>query len=275
MLFLTHTPALALRSLVDHYFLMHIQVEKGAEPVLCPFPPTPLQFIVFYLDDLVITKKEGEGAFRRRGRCVVVGPQSTRMNLLVRESHRCFVIAFRPGGLYRLLGIPMQELYDDGFEGADLVGSPIDRLTEQLLHTAQSTEMAQAADQWLLERRHRIREALPIDLALELLMQHDGHLSMEQIASRACLSLRQFERKCTERIGYSPKFFARLSRFSRAYRLREQHPGWNWTAIAHSSGYYDQMHFIRDFKQFAGITPTGMQELLRANPFPMQAPLKF
>jgi hypothetical protein len=34
------------------------------------------------------------------------------------------------------------------------------------------------------------------------------------------------------------------------------------------------MHFIRDFKQFAGITPSGMDEQIKANPFPMQATLR-
>jgi AraC-like DNA-binding protein len=253
---------------------MHVKVEAGQPPVLCPFPPTPLQFVAFYLDDPVITQKEGENTLRKRGRCIVVGPQTTRMNLLVQESHRCFVIAFKPCGLYRLLGIPMKELFDDGFEGTELVGPEMKSITEQLQETHSFSEMIYIVENFLLHQLDTLKSVLPIDAAMEVLIRHDGLTSIDQIASLACLSLRQFERKCHERLGYSPKFFARVVRFSKAYRLREMHSTLTWTAIAHEAGYYDQMHFIRDFKQFAGVTPTSMAEQFATNPFPMQAPLR-
>lgn len=253
---------------------MHIQLEPGQQPVLCPFPPTPLQFMVFYLDDLVVTKKESENDFKTRARCIVVGPQATRMNLLVRNSHRCFVIAFHPAGLYRLLGIPMNQLYDDGFEGWQLVGKDIELVTEQLQEASSFSEMIAIGEKFLLKKYSLLKAILPFDTALQALVKQNGLIPIEEVASISCLSLRQFERKCHERIGYSPKFFARLARFSKAYRLRETNPALSWTCIAHEAGYYDQMHFIRDFKQFAGITPTGMDETIVANPFPMQAPLK-
>lgn len=275
MLFLRHIPHAALRSFVDHYFLMHIRVDEGQPPVVCPFPPTPLQFIVFYIDDPVITKKEGENDFKTRARCIVVGPQATRMNLLVRRSHKCFVIAFHPGGLYRLLGIPMNELFDDGFEGKQLVGAAIENIVERLQEATSFIEMTGIAEAFLISKLSSVKSILPFDTAMLALSKNNGLLSIDHIASLSCLSLRQFERKCHQRIGYSPKFFARLARFSKAYRLRESQPALSWTSIAHEAGYYDQMHFIRDFKQFAGLTPTGMSGQIAANPFPMQAPLKF
>jgi AraC-like DNA-binding protein len=195
------------------------------------------------------------------------------VNLLVSKSHKCFVIGFHPGGLYRLLGISMKELYDDGFDGREVAGPELEYLTQQLQEASSFAEMVGNAERYLLKKLTSVKDMLPFDEAMQVLAKNNGAISIEQIASLSCLSLRQFERKCLERIGYSPKFFARLARFSKAYRLRESRPGLSWTAIAHESGYFDQMHFIRDFKQFAGITPTGMAEQIAANPFPMQAPL--
>jgi len=273
LIFLPHTPHPALRSLIDCIFLMHIQVDEGVSPILCPFPPTPLQFIVFYLDDPVNAKKEGEAGFKTRARCIIVGAQATRVDLLVRKSHKCFVIGFHPGGLYRLLGIPMKELYDDGFDGGEVAGSELEYLTQELQEAASFAEMASNAERYFLKKLAAVKSPLPFDDAMKILAKSNGAYSMEQIASLSCLSLRQFERKCHERIGYSPKFFARLARFSKAYRLRESRADLSWTAIAHESGYFDQMHFIRDFKQFTGLAPTNMAEQIAANPFPMQAPL--
>jgi AraC-like DNA-binding protein len=143
-----------------------------------------------------------------------------------------------------------------------------------LLDAVSFAEMIRIAEQFLLTKLSSLKSILPFDEAMQVLVKNGGLSSIDHIASTSCLSLRQFERKCHERIGYSPKFFARLARFSKAYRLRENQPALSWTSIAHESGYYDQMHFIRDFKQFAGITPSLMDEQIAANPFPMQALLK-
>jgi AraC-like DNA-binding protein len=106
------------------------------------------------------------------------------------------------------------------------------------------------------------------------LLKMSGNLPVEQMASLACLSLRQFERICKERIGLPPKLFARVVRFSKAYRLRENHQDVSWTHIAYESGYFDQMHLIRDFKQFAGVAPGIIQKELEQTPIRLQAGLR-
>jgi transcriptional regulator GlxA family with amidase domain len=106
------------------------------------------------------------------------------------------------------------------------------------------------------------------------LMRLNGNVAMEKMASLSCLSLRQFERVSKDRIGIPPKLFARLIRFSRAYRMRENFPLLTWSFIAHECGYFDQMHFIRDFKQFAGVTPGVIEKELEKTPIRLQAALR-
>ena len=270
MIILQHTPHPALRSMIDFFYLMHIQQEKGSPPVVSPFPPTPLQFIVFYLDDQVVTNKEGETVQKTRSRCMVVGPQATKMNVIVHESHRCFVIGFQPGGLHRFLRIPMTELYDDGFDGRQLMGKQMETLTAQLMEAPDFNQMVVIAEKYFLNCINMVKEQLPIDLAMAVLANQKGLVAIDKVASLACLSVRQFERKCLERIGYSPKFYARLARFSKAYRLRKAMPHLSWTAIAYEAGYFDQAHLIRDFRQFTGISPRILDKQINNNPFPMQ-----
>ena len=71
-----------------------------------------------------------------------------------------------------------------------------------------------------------------------------------------------------------PKLFARIIRFSKAYRLRENFPNMNWTSIAHECGYFDQMHFIRDFKEFAGVSPRIIEKELEQLPVRLQASMQ-
>ena len=72
----------------------------------------------------------------------------------------------------------------------------------------------------------------------------------------------------------SPKMFARLTRFSKAYRLRERDVALTWTDIAYRCGYYDQMHFIKDFKFFAGVTPSIMEDTLHNTSVRLQKDLR-
>jgi AraC-like DNA-binding protein len=268
-----YIPHAALRDHISSIAIMHLQLEKGKEPAICPFPPAPQHCIIFYVDDKVETQKLGEQEFKTYPRSIIVGPQVTSVNIRVKHSHKAVMIAFHPGGLFRLLGVPLQEFFDDGFSASEIIGAEVNEVTEQLREASSYYELKIIVENYLLRKLHSLPSPLPFDYAIKELIKNDGNVSIDKIASLSCLSLRQFERKCHERIGMPPRFFARIARFSKAYRLRESQPSLNWTAIAHQSGYYDQMHFIRDFKKFAGVTPTMMEHVLERTPFRMQEQL--
>ncbi len=196
----------------------------------------------------------------------------TRVNLIVRKRLKCVRVDFHPGGLYRLLGIPMAHLFDGGFDALDILGTEMNTINSQLLDATNDTGK-DIVEKFLLKKCHHLKTLLPFDMAMRELICRDGNVPIEKIASLACLSLRQFERKCAERIGMPPKSFARIARFSKAYRLKEARPDLTWTAIAYEAGYFDQMHFIRDFKEFAGVTPRIIEEAMSGTPFRMQADL--
>ena len=56
-------------------------------------------------------------------------------------------------------------------------------------------------------------------------------------------------------MGVSPKFLARISRFDKAFELKQQSTSLDWLSIALQTGYNDYQHLVKDFKQFAGVTP--------------------
>jgi AraC-like DNA-binding protein len=148
-------------------------------------------------------------------------------------------------------------------------------INEQILEATDNDAAKIIVENFLLGKCSKLKTLLPFDFAMRALVGDGGNTSIEKIASLACLSLRQFERKCSERIGMSPKSFARIIRFSKAYRLREAKPHLIWTAVAYEAGYFDQMHFIRDFKEFAGGTPSSIEKMLAETPLRMQANLNF
>lgn len=166
----------------------------------------------------------------------------------------------KPGGLYRLLGIPLIQLLDCYYDARLVVGKEIDQVIERLVNTSSSIEKNCIIQNYLLQKSFTLKPALPIDLAMLQLVRSQGKIAMDCLANQSCLSIRQLERQSLVRIGLPPKYFARMIRFSEAYKFKERNPQTCWTEIVYRFGYYDQMHLIRDFHHFTKINPSNLKE---------------
>jgi transcriptional regulator GlxA family with amidase domain len=101
----------------------------------------------------------------------------------------------------------------------------------------------------------------PIYKAIRLLTMAGPPVRVDDVARQMGTNRRYLERKALAYSGVSPKALTRISRFSRALRLRSDTP-LSWTEIAQLAGYHDHMHMIRDFRVFAGGAPTSaLQEI--------------
>jgi len=268
-------PHPALQEFVLQLVTIDIELPEKSDAVITPYPPTPLQSLMFYGEDRIAVRWPSQKNFSVQPDIVVVGPQYTRVNIMVRRRLRAVRVDFHPGGLHRLLHVPMVELFDKGFDATDILGHEMKSVNEQIVN-ADNIDVAKViVEKYLLSKVRRLKSPLPMDRSLRNLVSNHASCTIESLASDSCMSLRQFERKCKERIGMSPKAFARIVRFSKAYQLREANDEIPWTTIAHHCNYFDQMHMIRDFKEFAGVTPTILEEELSRTPFRMQANLLF
>lgn len=265
-----YIPHPLLQQLVSYFMTFEAKMDAGTASTVCPFPPTPQHCIYFYVNDPVQTQKAGTPHFITKPPSITVGPQLTRVNIDIGRNHKMLCVAFHPAGLYRLLGTPMHQLFDEDYDSSLLLGNGIGQLNQQLKEAVNPLQLKILVENFLLKKIQAAKKTLPFDLAMQELVKTDGNTPIEKIAALSCLSLRQFERTCKERIGIPPKLFARLTRFSKAYRLKESQTGLSWTSIAYECGYFDQMHLIRDFKEFAGTTPTIMQHEIIASPLRLQ-----
>ncbi|MGI4832374.1 MAG: helix-turn-helix domain-containing protein [Janthinobacterium lividum] len=253
-------PHPALLEYVDSVFVLDIDFTAGAGlSAIYPFVPTHNRFLCFYLEDQVKVEKQ-VGDFGIRARSIIIGPQLTPVTLDLGRHHQAVVVNLKPAGMYRLLGIPMAELVDCDYDARLVLGREIDELLERLQAGRTAPARNDTIQCYLLGKLRQLKPQLPFDLAMLHQVRASGNLPIERVAAQACLSLRQFERQAHERLGLPPKLFSRMIRFSHAYKYKESAPHTPWTAIAHRCGYFDQMHFIRDFKFFAGFAPGMLKE---------------
>jgi AraC-like DNA-binding protein len=100
------------------------------------------------------------------------------------------------------------------------------------------------------------------------IVEKQGNCSVEELASAHSMSRRTLERKFNLEIGISPKLLCRIFRFNHIFQIM-QTGDHSWISVAVQSGFFDQAHFIRNFKEFTGEDPTayGFDEKNLANFF--------
>jgi AraC-like DNA-binding protein len=188
---------------------------------------------------------------------VVTGPKYKPVGLLFGNDHLMVQTAFYPTGTYRLLGIPMQQTVNTGLDATQFWGTAVHDLLKNLRDTTSYDAMVELVAAFLEQRFDAgCRPEEPIDgVAIQMLDPLNIH-SLEEWAAMACLSLRQFERNFTTRVGIAPKLFIRIVRFERAMKIKNEWPEKSWAQIALECGYTDSSHLLREFKQFADFPPS-------------------
>lgn len=164
-------------------------------------------------------------------------------------------IRFRPGIAAGLLPIPLEEITDHSVPLDDIWPVQGRELNEQLADNGSIQEKLILLSQKL--RFDEIRVTAQ-QKAIDAIVEAHGQLDLETLARQAGLSLRQLRRRCREYTGLSPKLLCRILRFRDALSQLEIERG---AHLAAGCGYYDQTHFIDDFREFSGSTPNAFLQL--------------
>lgn len=184
-----------------------------------------------------------------------------RYSILDGDCARSYLeIHLAPLGAYRLLGHPMHELGTDVVDLEVVLGAAARRLLEAVREEPTWPGRFALLDDFLLwAADHGPSPAPEVTRAWELLAG-DGRpraISVAQVADEVGWSHKHLITKFTAQIGLTPKTVSRIARFERVLarvRAGRQLPGWG--QVAAEGGYADQAHLIREFRDFAGTTPT-------------------
>lgn len=250
-------PHPALQSIVHHYMLLHLQF-NGATPVLKPMPAEPYQSLYFYPRDPLKKIIHSTGKAEKMPSSNLVGAQTSRINIEFGQDHLVIQVAFCPGGLYRLFGIPMAQFFDISVDAEDIYNKEMQEVNEKLAEAIDYKQMIQSIEEFLLRKLKNIRhEKKPIDRAMQMMLISPNY-SLDKLANEACLSIRQFERNFYERLGMNPKIFARVVRFNQILNYKRTKPQADLLEAIYACGYFDFSHLKRDFMLFAGESPTTL-----------------
>lgn len=166
-------------------------------------------------------------------------------------------IKLGPLAAHRLLGMPMHELTGRVVQLEDVLAGP-DRSLPDALQAAPDWDARFALlDRFVATRLAASRDPPPeLTRAVSRLCRSGGATPIAALAAEAAWSQRRLVAAFREAVGMHPKGFARLLRFDRVVRRLGAEGGPALGEIAMECGYADQPHLNRDFRQFAGTSPT-------------------
>jgi AraC-like DNA-binding protein len=226
-------------------------------------PDGAMALVMNLKDDVarVYDRREPSKFQSTRG-ALLVGVQSEYFVLDTAEQRSVIGVHFKPGGAFPFFKMPAGEFHNQHLSLDLLWGNGADELRERLLEAATPECKFRILEESLLAHA---RKPLLRHPAVDFAIQEFGDLrrapSIAQVTEQIGLSSRRFIDVFNDQVGLTPKLYCRVQRFQNVLRCIGMRGNLDWADLALSRGYFDQAHFIHDFRAFSGLSPTAYAAL--------------
>ncbi|CAG5000943.1 hypothetical protein DYBT9275_02563 [Dyadobacter sp. CECT 9275] len=183
--------------------------------------------------------------------CRISRPAEVQM----RKGSGCLAICFHPGMAYPFVQMPMYLFKDTTVNFFDIGNNMATELEEKLADLPDHEKRISMVQEFLLAQLKYGRQDLQVTYCLNQVQHSHRAVTVSKLAAETGLSQRQLVRKFQQSVGLSPKEYLGVCRFINSLQYLEKYPCVSLTEVAYLSGYYDQAHFIRDYKHYAGCSP--------------------
>jgi len=243
-----------LKSLVSCYWTL--EVPKQSEPQKQRIVPDGCIEMAFILGD-DIKRYTSENDFILQPRAMVLGQTIEPFYIEPTGFVKTFAVRFYPYGFANFVSEPISSLANKETPINQLFGIENTDDFEQKIIKAENTEQRiSITKKFLLDRLNDEKTINRIvKNTIDSLMSTNGNASINSILKNDLSKRRQLERNFKKQIGVSPKQLGKVIRLQTALKMLLDPKSENLTDIAYKSEYFDQAHFIKDFREFTGINP--------------------
>jgi AraC-like DNA-binding protein len=251
MIFKRVQPNSFLENYIDCFWVIE---SEDHQPVKQKIIPDGFPEIIFHYRDPYRININGSWQLQAKG--LLAGQIKKHFFLENTGTSGVFGIKFKPAALSHLFGFSMHAFTDNVLPIEDLDNTFLNLLGQEIQQCHGYAEMIEVAEKRfksLVENTLGANAA--IDAIADLIFQTNGSVSIIEIQKAFFTTERQLQRLFHQYIGISPKFYCRIIRFNHVFQLMQQGK-FSWLDITHRAGYFDQSHFIRDFKAFTGEDPS-------------------
>ncbi len=197
------------------------------------------------------------GTWERQSEYLIAG--QIKRYFFLRNTGRSGIIGIKlmPAALTDFFGISMHQLTGKVIPLNKAGSGKLSALVDMAISGKSPEEIAARFNTFFEEEALRKpNTAITSNTIFNTILSSKGTASIGEICDKARISERSLERFFHRHVGLTPKYFSRIIRFSNIFKLIEEGDP-SWVDVAYLTGYYDQSHFIRDFKAFTGQEPSG------------------
>ena len=253
----THVPPPPLADFVDFFWLN--QGHSAPHTLERALPSGTAELVINLRDDrLLVYDRHDPTQARAFPGALLCGPHSEYF-VLDRDEHESVLgVHFKPGGTAPFFRYRAAEFRNRHVALEALWGRRAGALRERLLAADTPEEQFRILERVLLAQAARPLARHPaVAYALRELRGAPPMPSIVAVADRLGIGTRRLAQLFDDEIGLAPKRYCRVRRFQAALHRIERGRSNAWPLLAMASGYCDQAHFIRDFRAFTGLSPTG------------------
>jgi AraC-like DNA-binding protein len=171
------------------------------------------------------------------------------------------LVYFTETGFSHFTSHPVNELFNLSLSLDNVLDkSKISEVEEKLASATTDKQRLKTVEQFLISQLKNIQTDKLISEAVKLIYQYKGNIRIKELNERLFISQSPFEKRFRKVVGTTPKKFASIIRFNSI--LSGLNESKSLVEICYENNFFDQAHFIKDFKQFTGDTPEHFKRFL-------------
>jgi AraC-like DNA-binding protein len=217
-------------------------------------PDGCMEMIFHYGDNYRQYFEDGSSVIQPK--CFVYGQISSYIE--IEPTGRTGIVAARffPEGLVPFIERAIAELENKAVDLYDLFGEDGKMLGVEVISVADNPSRIRLIEEFLLSKLATTKTIDNITRAcVQAIFQSQGQIGVVELADKMNINRRNMERRFISAVGLSPKQLSRVARLQATLKMLDQNQYSSLTSLAYENGYYDQAHFIKDFKDFTGLSP--------------------
>lgn len=249
----TFPPDSTLRAFVKCYWTLESPAEENLQRQR--IVPDGCMEMIFHYGDLYKQYLDNDESLIQP-RSFVMGQLTKPLEIEPTGETGVFSVRFHPDGFLPFANMPIRDMENTAVPLERLFEKDGREIEQKIVKANSTSERIARIETFLLGL---LTDAETVDRivksTVETILTANGQLHIGQITKQLNVNRRQLQRKFLSAIGLSPKQLSKTVRLQAALKMLLTGKNISFTVLAYEGEYYDQAHFIKDFREFTGLTP--------------------